>query len=87
MKEEIKIDFDAFADEVKKKASEGGFSIKAYMPVVEGEDFFSGASFAPIVEIEGTSNAVMCALVVSALEETIKTLQTAVNNRKEKDNE
>ena len=72
MEEEIKVDADALAEEIKKKAREGGLVITAYMPPIAEEDFVPGGHFCPIVNVEGYASVVTKAFMINALETTIE---------------
>lgn len=74
MEEEIRVDSNALAEEIKKKAKENGLIITAYMSAITPEEFVGG-HFYPIVDIEGMMSPITAAFMVNVLENTIEQLK------------
>ena len=75
MEESIRVDADALADDIEKRAKESGLVVTACMPTVHEEDFVNGNDFMPVISVVGNTNATTSAFMVKALRHVAEQLE------------
>lgn len=74
MNEEISVDWEGLAEQVRESSRDKGFTIKVWVPYVDENETKKGDSIMPLVDMEGYASPFSIAVAIKAMETTIDRL-------------